>query len=102
MLLQGRDHLRLLLQRHDGSAAAWEAEPPTTGFAGLDTLLAALTHHEFELANSEAPAWSCAQPLPRPWIPEHPFLDRDTAIAQTPNFLRRLNIFVPARDLVTA
>ena len=55
MLLQGRDHLRLLLRRQDGSEAAWEAAPGTTGHAGFDILLAALAAHEFEAAGEEPP-----------------------------------------------
>jgi transcriptional regulator with XRE-family HTH domain len=102
MLLQGRDHLRLLVERGDGSAAAWEAAPPTTNSLGMDTLLAALTRREFEQAGVEPPAWAAPRRLPEPWAPEHPFLDPDQVIARTPDFLRELNIFVPARDLVTA
>lgn len=102
MLLQGRDHLRLLLRRHDGSEAAWEAAPGTTGQAGFDTLLAVLTAHEFEAAGEDPPAWSKVEALADPWIPEHPFLDRAEIIEQTPDYLARANIFVPARDLVTA
>lgn len=102
MLLQGRDHLRLLLRRHDGSEAAWEAAPGTTGEPGFDTLLAVLTAHEFKAAGEDPPEWSNVEPLPDPWIPEHPFLDPDEIIQQTPDYLARLNIFVPARDLVTA
>ncbi|WP_344849045.1 helix-turn-helix transcriptional regulator [Kribbella ginsengisoli] len=102
MLLQGRDHLRLLLRRHDGSEAAWEAAPATTGRAGFDTLLAVLTAHEFEAAGEEPPEWSRAEALAEPWIPEHPFLDRDEIVEQTPAYLARANIFVPARDLMTA
>jgi transcriptional regulator with XRE-family HTH domain len=102
MLLQGRDHLRLLLRRHDGSEAAWEAAPPTTGQAGFDTLLAALTAYEFEAAGEVPPVWSKVEALPEPWVPEHPFLDRNEIIEQTPDYLARLNVFVPARDLVTA
>ena len=102
MLLQGRDHLRLLLSRHDGSEAAWEAAPSTTGQAGFDTLLAVLTAHEFESAGEDPPEWSRVNGLSDPWIPEHPFLERDDIIEQTPDYLARANIFVPARDLVTA
>jgi transcriptional regulator with XRE-family HTH domain len=102
MLLQGRDHLRLLLRRHDGSEAAWEAAPTTTGQAGFDTLLAVLTAHEFEAAGEDPPAWSRVEALSEPWIPEHPFLKRDEIIEQTPDYLSRSNIFVPARDLMTA
>lgn len=102
MLLQGRDHLRLLLSRHDGSEAAWEAAPVSTGHPGFDTLLAALTAHEFEAASEEPPDWTNVEPLADPWVPEHPFLERDEIIEQTPEYLARLNVFVPARDLVTA
>jgi transcriptional regulator with XRE-family HTH domain len=102
MLLQGRDHLRLLLGRRDGSEAAWEAAPGTTGQAGFDTLLAVLTAHEFEAAGEDPPEWSKVEPLSDPWIPQHPFLERDEIVAQTPEYLARANIFVPARDLETA
>jgi transcriptional regulator with XRE-family HTH domain len=102
MLLQGRDHLRLLLSRHDGSEAAWEATPDTTGDAGFDTLLAVLTAHEFRKAGEVPPGWTDVEALPEPWIPEHPFLERDEIIEQTPEYLAQANIFVPARDLVTA
>jgi transcriptional regulator with XRE-family HTH domain len=102
MLLQGRDHLRLLLHRHDGSEAAWEAAPTTTGHAGFDTLLAVLTAHEFETAGEAPPEWTKNKTLPAPWIPSHPFLNQDEIINQTPKYLAQANIFIPARDLVTA
>lgn len=102
MLLQGRDHLRLLLHRHDGSEAAWEAAPTTTGHAGFDTLLAVLTAHEFETAAEAPPEWTKDKALADPWIPSHPFLDRDEIIKQTPKYLAQANIFVPTRDLITA
>jgi transcriptional regulator with XRE-family HTH domain len=102
MLLQGRDHLRLLLRRHDGSEAAWEAAPCKTDRAGFDTLLAVLTAHEFTAAGEDPPGWSKVEALPDPWVPQHPFLERDEIIEQTPDYLARANIFVPARDLMTA
>ncbi|MFD7153585.1 helix-turn-helix domain-containing protein [Kribbella sp. NPDC059898] len=102
MLLQGRDHLRLLLRRRDGSEAAWEAAPGTTGEPGFDALLAALTAEEFRAAGEEPPDWTKIQALPEPWIPEHPFLEPDEIVARTPDHLAQLNIFVPARDLVSA
>jgi transcriptional regulator with XRE-family HTH domain len=102
MLLQGRDHLRLLLHRHDGSEAAWEAAPSTTGHPGFDTLLAALTAHEFKAAGETPPEWTRDKTLPTPWIPSHPFLTQDEIINQTPDYLAEANVFVPTRDLVTA
>lgn len=106
MLLQGRDHLAVILDGHDDHhelLAAWEAEPGSTGSPGWDALLAALAEHEFEQAAQEAPEWATtAARLADPWIPEHPFLDPERVRAQTPAWLSRHNIFVPLRDLVTA
>jgi transcriptional regulator with XRE-family HTH domain len=99
MLLQGRDHLRLLLRRQDGSEAAWEAAPGPTGQTGFDALLAALTAHEFITAGEDPPDWTKIEALPHPWIPEHPFLTPTEIINQTPPYLSHLNIFIPSRDL---
>lgn len=103
MLLQGRDHLALMLCRGDETLLdSWKADPETTGSTEWDALLAALTAHEFETSERAAPAWTITEPLPEPWILHHPFLAPDRVEAQTPDWLRRRNIFVPARDLVTA
>lgn len=103
MLLQGRDHLRLLLTKQDHELlGSWEAAPSSTGLAGFDALLAAVTRHEFEAAGQAAPPWSCIQPLLERWVPSHPFLSPERVMAKTPGWLRELNIFVPDRDLVTA
>lgn len=103
MLLQGRDHLRVLLAGADpGPVGAWEAAPSSTGSVPFDTLLAALTRHEFEAAHREAPGWTLTAPLEQAWIPEHPFLTPERVRATTPEWLRALNIFVPDRDLITA
>jgi transcriptional regulator with XRE-family HTH domain len=103
MLLQGRDHLRLMLSSQDERLlGAWEAAPSSTGSAEFDALLAALTRHEFESARRSVPDWARAEPLDQPWIPEHPFLAPDRVMAQTPEWLQALNIFVPERDLITA
>lgn len=107
MLLQGRDHLRLMLAEPDESLRqvlldSWEAEPATVGSTEWDALLAAVAAHELKSAGLEAPAWSQRSPLETPWIPEHPFLGPDRVRAQTPDWLSRQNIYVPARDLVTA
>ena len=103
MLLQGRDHLAAVIEERDQVLLdAWEAEPGTVGSAEWDALLAAIVAHEVEGAGLDAPAWTLRQPLPDPWIPEHPFLSPDRVRAQTPDWLRRQNIYVPSRDLVTA
>lgn len=103
MLLQGRDHLQSMLEKQDDELiASWEAAPSSTGSREFDTLLAALASHEFETAGRTAPEWASIGPLPEPWIPEHPFLSPERAMAKTPAWLSELNIYVPERDLVTA
>lgn len=107
MLLQGRDHLKEMLDDPDEALReillnAWEAEPASVGSAEWDALLAAVVAHEHEAAGLDAPSWSLHPPLPNPWMPEHPFLTPDRVRDQTPGWLSRRNIYVPARDLVTA
>ena len=103
MLLQGRDHLAFIAGERDQVLLdAWEAEPGTVGSAEWDALLAAVAAHELEAAGLQAPAWSLREPLADPWMPAHPFLSPDRVRAQTPEWLSRQNIYVPARDLVTA
>lgn len=103
MLLQGRDHLRLMLDKQDDELiGSWEAAPGSTGSTKFDALLAALARHEFDTAHRTPPEWARIVPLAEPWIPEHPFLSRERAMAKTPSWLRDLNIYVPERDLVTA
>ncbi|MGF7235467.1 MAG: helix-turn-helix domain-containing protein [Frankia sp.] len=102
MLFQGRDHLHMLLEDDDAALSSWEAAPPTTGSAGFDTLLAVLARREFSEAGRKPPAWCRPRRLPEPWTPAHPFLTREQVIAKTPKFLKELNVFIPARDLVTA
>ena len=81
---------------------SWAAEPASVGSAEWDALLAAVVAHELESAGLDAPTWSIRSSLPTPWTPEHPFLTPDRVRAQTPDWLSRRNIYVPARDLVTA
>ncbi|WP_193604579.1 hypothetical protein [Nocardioides dongkuii] len=64
-------------------------------------MLAAMAAHEYERFDREAPGWTSVEPLETPWIPEHPFLSPARVEAQTPSWLRTLNIYVPARDLIT-
>lgn len=103
MLLQGRDDLALMLGgEYPEMLGAWEAVPGSVDSGGWDALLAAVTAHEFEVAGLDPSAWSVRERLAEPWMPEHPFLDPERVRAQTPDWVRRQNIFVAARDLVTA
>lgn len=106
MLLQGRDHLTLMLStsdEHPALLAAWEAAPSSTGWVEWDSLLAAVVSHEYDEVGRRAPEWTTTAPLlTEAWIPAHPFLDAKRVRAQTPDWLSARNIYVPARDLVTA
>ena len=103
MLLQGRDHLATILSEGDETLlGSWEAEPGSAGSIEWNTLLAALAAHEYAGADREAPTWTDVERLEAPWMPAHPFLSPERVGAQTPDWLRRVNIYVPARDLVTA
>ncbi|WP_229788669.1 helix-turn-helix domain-containing protein [Nocardioides albus] len=105
MLLQGRDHLRLMLTDPNYAdldlTGSWEALPGTTGDSGFDALLAALAFHEFEEAEHAAPEWTRIEPLEKEWQPPHPFLSPERVVARTPDWLRRLRIYVPERDLTS-
>jgi transcriptional regulator with XRE-family HTH domain len=103
MVLQARDHLAAIVEERDQALLdAWEAAPSSVGSIEWDALLAAVVAHELEVAGLEAPPWSRREPLADPWILQHPFLSPDRVRAQTPDWLSRQNIYVPARDLVTA
>ncbi|MCW2814409.1 MAG: hypothetical protein JWN84_1864 [Nocardioides sp.] len=103
MLLQGRDHLTTILSGEDETLrGAWEAEPGSAGSLEWNTLLAAIAAQEYERLGLDAPGWTRVEPLETPWMPEHPFLSPTRVEAQTPQWLRRLNVYVPARDMVTA
>lgn len=103
MLLQGRDHLRLMLRDHpEAIAGSWDQAPPGTGSTKWDTLLASLARHEFTAAGVKAPQWTRTKALPQRWVIKHRLLSKDAVIATTPQWLREANIYVPERDLITA
>ena len=102
MALQGRDHLRTLLERLPALAAAWEAAPRSTGRAEWDTLLAALTAHEFDAAGRSAPEWTTGRRLDEAWVLDSPRLDERQIRERTPAWLAARGIYANERDLVTA
>lgn len=106
MTLQGRDHLRELLRSHEGAAAAWTANPRTTGDLKWDALLAALTEHEFAAADREPPEWTQFEDrrlgAQDEWILPSLLLDVAEVRAATPSWLAEHGIYAAERDLVTA
>lgn len=101
MALQARDHLRLILETLPALAGAWEARPRSTGSAGWDTLLAALTAHEFETHGFAAPEWTKGPGLEEPWVLDSPRLDERQIRERTPAWLAERGIYANERDLVT-
>lgn len=102
MALQGRDHLRTVLERLPALAAAWEAAPRSTCHADWDTLLAGLTAHEFEAAGRPAPEWTTGRRLEEAWVLDSPRLDEQQIRERTPAWLAERGIYINERDLVTA
>lgn len=102
-LLQCRDHLSAVDTTSDHPAVdAWEAAPGSTGAPGWDVLLAEVVGRQVEALGVTRPPWTRVSPLSEPWAPAHRFLTPDRVRQQTPDWLRRLNVLVPARDLVSA
>lgn len=106
LLLRARADLqRILSSDAPALIASWELRPVETGGRRWDTLLAAVTAHEFEAAGQSAPEWTAVEPLDSPWLPAHPLMTADPQMTlsrleeQTPDWLARFNILVPERHL---
>ena len=102
LLMQGRDHLQLVLTQHSDLTAGWVAAPVATRRVEWDTVTAGVIGHEFTRAGLDQPSWTRREPLPGGWSFPSALLGPDEVRAATPDWLARLNVFVPARDLVTA
>ena len=101
LLMQGRDHLRLVLDSHPDLIAGWLATPLSTGLEEWDTLTAVVAGHEFSSAGLDAPPWTQRKALATPWVVASRLLAPQEVRAATPTWLAALNIFVPERDLAT-
>lgn len=101
MALEVRDRLHDILGRHKEHAAAWEAQPPAFE-ERWDALTAAFVEHEFDEAGLPAPKWTHAERLDGEWVLDTPQLTDAQIKQQTPQWLAERNIFIAAKDLVTA
>lgn len=101
LCLEARDRLRDILRRHPSSAAAWEAQPPTSLGERWKTLLAAFVSHEFIDAGFPAPKWTQTARLEAEWVLDTPRLSDDEIKGQTPDWLAERNIFIAKKDLTT-
>jgi len=102
LLMQGRDHLRIVLTQHPELSIGWIAAPLPSGRIEWDTLTAGVAGHEFTCAGLEPPPWTQREPLPLAWTFPSVLLTPHEVRAATPDWLACLNIFLPARALVTA
>ena len=100
-LLQGRDHLRLVLEEHPDLALVWHARPRATGRLEWDALLGAVTAHEFEQADRAAPSWSQQTHLAHSWVYPSALLSTSEVRAHTPAWLADRNLHIAERDLTT-
>ena len=101
LALEIRDRLRDILRRHRELAAAWEAQPPALGDRWT-ALAAAFVSHEFGQAGLPAPKWTGAARLNSAWVLDTPRLTEVEIKQQTPEWLAERNIYIAAKDLVTA
>lgn len=101
MALEVRDRLRDVLAHHRDLTAAWEAQPAELE-PRWQTLVSALVAQEFRTAGIEAPRWTQPTRLDLAWVLDTPRLTADEVREQTPAWLAERNIFIAAKDLVTA
>lgn len=101
-LLQGRDHLRLILAKYPNLTLAWQARPRPTGRLEWDALLGAVTAHEFEQYDRPEPSWSQQTRLAESWVYPSALLSSTEVQARTPAWLANRNVHVAERDLATA
>lgn len=101
LALELRDRLHDILTQHRDLAAAWEAQPPAVE-PRWKTLTAAFVGREFTNAGLAAPKWTDAERLDTEWVLDTPRLTEAEIKQQTPDWLAERNIFIAAKDLITA
>jgi hypothetical protein len=102
MVVQGRDHLRLLLTHGDGPLDSWAHRSVRVVDRRYDLLLRALVAHEFAEHGQPGPRWAGTERLAQPWLLENPVLRAERTREQTPHWLCEINIYIAERDLFTA
>ena len=101
LALEIRDRLHDILLNHRDLAPAWEVQPPPIE-ARWQVLAAAFVSREFSEAGMAAPRWTAVERLDVEWVMDTPRLTDAEVKQQTPAWLAEHNIFIAAKDLVTA
>ena len=101
LALEIRDRLHDILNNQSQHAEAWEAQPPRVDYRWT-ALTAAFVSHEFSQAGLTPPRWTATEPLEDAWVLDTPRLTEAEIREQTPAWLAERNIFIAAKDLVTA
>jgi hypothetical protein len=102
LILQGRDHLRLLLDAAPEEPRTWTRRRQRIRNERYDVLLRVVIGQEFTERDRTCPEWTRDARLDQPWVLENPFLGVAGTRAETPLWLAKANIFIAERDLATA
>jgi hypothetical protein len=101
MVVQGRDHLRLLLTHGHGTLDSWAHRSVRIVDERYDLLLRALVAHEYAEHDQPGPRWAGTGRVGQPWLPENPVLGAERTRGQTPHWLSEI-IYITQRDLLAA
>jgi hypothetical protein len=77
-------------------------EPPPTGDAQWDVLLAAMAEHLAAQMDLAPPEWSRTRVLATPWFPSSVQSKRMEALVSAPAAFRKHGVYLSARDLEAA
>ncbi|MEV6341925.1 hypothetical protein [Actinoplanes sp. NPDC051851] len=77
-------------------------EPPSTGDAEWDVLLAAMAEHLAAGLDLAPPSWSRGRVLVTPWFPSSLRSKRMEALVSAPAAFRKHGVYLSARDLEAA
>lgn len=99
VLVQGRDHLLALGDRHD--VAEWAVEPARIPDTRFDTLFRALALLVVGQITGREPSWAPPRRLAEPWVLARPS-QMNRALTEAPDYLQAVNVFLTPESLVNA
>ncbi|HET6293404.1 MAG TPA: helix-turn-helix transcriptional regulator [Kribbella sp.] len=103
LVIQARDQLAEMLQRHDPAVNAWLLRSTSISDPRYDALLSALVEHEFDQHDHPLrPEWTNVPRLERTWLQPNARRGADWTRAHTPQWLAKRGIYISTHDLKTA